>query len=231
MPPFPHAIVLALCAYALGSIPFGLLIARMRGLDIREHGSRNIGATNVWRVLGWKPGLATFLCDMTKGLAAVLLARWWAGHWTEIPAPLGHHPQPWLLDPSAAGIVAAIGCILGHSFPVWLRFHGGKGVATSLGVIIGMMPVASLVTFAIWGIVFKLTRYVSLASIVAALSLPMIVVLLLMLGWMEGWPSFYFAVAAALLIVVRHSANIRRLLTGTENRFGRKAAEEVPETP
>lgn len=200
-----YALVL-ICAYFLGSIPFGFLIARSRGVDIRREGSGNIGATNVWRVLGKKWGLTTFLCDMAKGLISVLVARW-------VASAQGQ-------DQATFGILAAVGCILGHSFPVWLGFKGGKGVATSLGVIFGMMPLASVIVFALWGIVFKLSRYVSLASIVASLALPAVVVGLLMLGWMQGWAFFYFAVAASLLVVLRHTANIKRLLAGTENRFG-----------
>jgi glycerol-3-phosphate acyltransferase PlsY len=204
-----YAIVLV-CAYFLGSIPFGFLIARSRGVDVRKEGSGNIGATNVWRVLGKKWGLTTFLCDMAKGLVAVIVARDLAAIFAQ--------------DPATLGILAAIGCILGHSFPVWLGFKGGKGVATSLGVIFGMMPVASLIVFALWGAVFKLSRYVSLASIVASFALPMVVVVLLMLNVMQGWAYFYFAVAASLLVVLRHTANIRRLLAGTENRFGKSAS-------
>jgi glycerol-3-phosphate acyltransferase PlsY len=119
-----------------------------------------------------------------------------------------------------------MGCVLGHSFPVWLRFKGGKGVATSLGVIFGMMPIAALLTFAVWGVVFRVARYVSLASIVAAAALPVIVVGLMFFGPVDGllaihgWGNFFFAVAAALLVVRRHRENIKRLIAGTENRFG-----------
>src|SRR3954471_7784562 len=154
-------------AYLLGSIPFGLLAARLRGIDIRQAGSKNIGATNVWRVLGWKWGLPTFVCDFGKGLVAVLSARQLAAHWIA---------QPAADDLNYAGIAAAIGCIIGHNFPIWLGFKGGKGVATSLGVIAGMMPLASLGIFTVWAIMLKLTRYVSLASIMGALSLPVFVI-------------------------------------------------------
>jgi acyl phosphate:glycerol-3-phosphate acyltransferase len=105
-----------------------------------------------------------------------------------------------------------------------LKFKGGKGVATSLGVIVGMMPLASAIVFAIWGIVFKMTRYVSLASIVAALALPVVVIVLIFVGWVHGWANFYFACAAAMLVVVRHRENINRLISGTENRFGSRTA-------
>ena len=211
---------IVILAYLLGSIPFGLIVARTQGIDIREHGSRNIGATNVWRVLGKKFGLTTFIFDTLKGLAAVLVAQWIAAHWPiHVPLPHGHERIEFF-PADYAGIAAAMGCILGHSFPVWLRFKGGKGVATSLGVIVGMMPLAALVTFAVWGAVFKVSRYVSLASIVAALALPVIVVAMLFLGWLHGWANFYFAVAAGGLVTALHRGNIQRLVAGTENRFG-----------
>lgn len=221
----PHVAVIVILAYLLGSIPFGLIISRMYGMDIRQHGSGNIGATNVWRVIGKKAGLTTFLCDLLKGLIAVVLAKWIAGHWP-VMIPLPHeHTRTEYFDAGFAGIAAALGCILGHSFPVWLRFKGGKGVATSLGVIIGMMPLVSLVVFAIWGVVFKVSRYVSLASIVAAAALPVVTVAFLFMGWVEGWALFYFGLAAALLVIRRHRDNIKRLMAGTESRFGKKKTE------
>ncbi|MGV3532455.1 MAG: glycerol-3-phosphate 1-O-acyltransferase PlsY, partial [Chthoniobacteraceae bacterium] len=203
-------------AYLLGSIPFGLLVARSQGMDIRQHGSGNIGATNVWRVLGKKYGLITFFFDAAKGWLAVIigmkLAAMFAPGIARTPADTAAY----------AGIAAALGCIIGHSFPLWLGFKGGKGVATSLGVVFGMLPLASLVIFAVWGLVLKLTRYVSLASIIAALSLPVTVLAMLFLGWVEGWGLFYFALAACLLVVFRHRENMRRLMAGTESRFGKK---------
>lgn len=221
----PVVAVIVILAYLLGSIPFGLLISRMYGTDIRLHGSGNIGATNVWRVLGKKAGLTTFICDLLKGLVAVVLAKWIAGHWpVTIPLPQ-EHTRTEYFDAGFAGIAGALGCIMGHSFPVWLRFKGGKGVATSLGVIIGMMPLVSVVVFALWGVVFKVSRYVSLASIVAAASLPVVTVAFLFLGWVHGWALFYFALAAALLVIRRHRDNIKRLMAGTESRFGKPKQE------
>ena len=211
-----------LASYLLGSIPCGLLISKSQGLDIREHGSRNIGATNVWRVMGKKWGLLAFVGDTAKGWLAVLLGMWLAARWSvTLDLPHGH-----ILPPDFAGITAALGCILGHTFPVWLRFKGGKGVATSLGVILGMMPLAALIDFAIWAVVFKVSRYVSLASIVAAGALPVAVIGLMFFGpaqgWgaVQGWGNFYFAVAAAALVIKRHTANLQRLRAGTELRVG-----------
>jgi glycerol-3-phosphate acyltransferase PlsY len=227
---------IVLLAYMLGSIPFGLIVSKSQGLDIREHGSRNIGATNVWRIMGRKFGLITFIADVLKGLAAVLVAKWLAARWAiHVPLPHGHERVEFF-PADYAGIAAAMGCILGHSFPVWLKFKGGKGVATSLGVVFGMMPLAALLAFAVWGVAFKLSRYVSLASIVAAAALPVIVVGLMFFGpegWLviQGWGNFYFSVAAALLVVRRHRENIKRLIAGTENRFGApKPPESNPES-
>ena len=217
----PVIATIVVLAYLLGSIPFGLIVGKSRGVDVREHGSRNIGATNVWRVLGKKFGLLTFACDLGKGWLAVFAAMWIAAHWP-VHVALPHlHERIDFLDPAYAGISAALGCILGHNFPVWLRFKGGKGVATSLGVIFGMMPLAALIVFAIWGVVFKVSRYVSLASLVAAVALPVTVIVLMFTGFIRGWPYFYFACAAALLVVRRHRENIKRLVAGTENRFGK----------
>jgi glycerol-3-phosphate acyltransferase PlsY len=221
----PSVIVLfvtttALVAYLLGSIPFGLIIGKSQGIDVREYGSKNIGATNVWRVLGKKFGLLTFFCDAAKGWLAVVLGIWIYEHWNWLLFEPGlmTAAAPW--DRGVAGILAAIGCILGHNFPVWLKFKGGKGVATSLGVIVGMMPLAALIVFAIWGIVFKVSRYVSLASLVAAVALPVTVIGLMFAGQIRGWSFFYFSCAAALLVIRRHRENIKRLVAGTENRFG-----------
>ena len=224
----PLVATIVILAYLLGSIPCGLLVSRTQGIDIRLHGSKNIGATNVWRVLGKKWGLATFLCDVGKGLLAVLVGKWLAERWGwTVPLPHGHERIDHLA-PDFAGIAAAMGCIIGHNFPVWLGFKGGKGVATSLGVIFGMMPLAALLVFAIWGVVFKLSRYVSLASLVAAVALPVVVVGLLFSGGLHGWGNFYFSVVATLLVIKRHRSNIARLLAGTELRFGTTEAEPAP---
>ncbi len=218
-----------LASYLLGSIPSGLLISKSQGMDIREHGSRNIGATNVWRVMGKRFGIFAFVCDTAKGWLAVTLGVWMACHFSTTEHLLHGKTALHFLPPDFAGITAALGCILGHNFPVWLRFKGGKGVATSLGVIIGMMPLAALIDFVIWGVVFKISRYVSLASLVAAACLPVVVIALMFLGGVRGWANFYFAVAAAALVIKRHTANIQRLRAGTELRFGDPKPVQSPE--
>ncbi len=232
---------IAIVAYFLGSFPSGLVISKSQGIDIREHGSKNIGATNVWRTMGKKWGLLAFFCDTFKGWLAVTIGVWIASK-CGVPQYLPHGqvgPTKYL-TPDYAGIAAALGCIIGHNFPVWLRFKGGKGVATSLGVTIGMMPMVSLVIFGIWAAVFKIFRYVSLASLIGALLLPIVVLGFMFFGPSEGWAAvhgwgyFYFAVAAGMMVIKRHVANIQRLLAGTELRVGepKPAAEDTaaPET-
>jgi len=184
-------------------VPFGLIAGKIHGIDIREHGSRNIGATNVWRVFGWKLGLPVFFLDAAKGVGAVLLGRLAASH--------HGGALDWCM------VVAGMACILGHSFPVWRRFKGGKGVATSLGAIIGMLPVVSAIIFGIWAVLFALTRYVSLASIIAAAAFPVIAFL-----FHATPPVLGFAILSATLVIVLHRGNIQRLRAGTESRFGRK---------
>ncbi len=222
---------IVIIGYLLGSIPTGFLVARWKGVDIRKQGSGNIGATNVFRTLGKGPGIFVFVCDALKGVAAVLIAE----------AILSKHPIIWHSEvvhqadviketirfmPSAvAGIIGAIACILGHNFPVWLKFKGGKGVATSLGMVFGLVPFIGVVAFAIWGIVLFATGYVSLASIIASLSVPAMVALTI--HGSDRTPLLIFMLLAALLIVLRHRANIIRLVNGTENRF-RKPKDKKP---
>jgi glycerol-3-phosphate acyltransferase PlsY len=229
----PVLFAIVVVCYLLGSVPFGLIAGRLAGIDVRQHGSGNIGATNVWRVLGRKWGLPVFVLDVGKGLVAAVLGKWLAATWG-LTVELPHlHTEVIHLETSLGGIAGGMCAIIGHNFPVWLRFKGGKGVATSLGTLFGLMPVASTLTFLAWGLVLKLTRYVSLASILGALSLPLWVLLLFVVpsayGGMEGWPYFYFAVVATVLLVVRHVPNIKRLIAGTERRMGEpKEAAAAP---
>ncbi|MCF7848119.1 MAG: glycerol-3-phosphate 1-O-acyltransferase PlsY [Kiritimatiellales bacterium] len=191
-------------AYLLGSVPFGLLIARSRGVDIRRAGSGNIGATNVFRCVGKGWGVCAFVLDALKGF---------------VPAFV--FPIIGKLDESIAveaGLLFGAAAIIGHSFPVFLRFKGGKGVATSAGMLLGVAPVAVAAGFACWLICVLITRYVSLASILAALAVAVS-------GWVVYHDSLAVSVALtaiALLIIWRHRANIGRLLKGTEHRFGKK---------
>lgn len=188
----------ALCAYLIGSIPFGVLITRALGLgDLRGIGSGNIGATNVLRTGNKKAALATLLLDGAKGAVAVLAARYLAG-------------------PEAA-LVAGGAAFLGHLYPVWLRFRGGKGVATFLGVMLALAPVVGLICCLSWLVVAVISRISSLSALVAAVTAPVWLALI-------GPPgSVWLGIGMAGLVLARHHTNIRRLLDGTEPRIGRKA--------
>ncbi|MBA2270573.1 MAG: glycerol-3-phosphate 1-O-acyltransferase PlsY [Chthoniobacterales bacterium] len=202
---------IAVLSYLIGSIPFGYLAGRLAGIDIRKHGSGNIGATNVLRVLGKKWGYGVFFADAFKGFFAVRLALFIASRVPETASYTEFY-----------AILAAAICVAGHSFPVWLRFKGGKGVATSAGALFGVVPIAAFAIFIVWVIVFEITRYVSLASIMAASALPIAVAVLVWMNRTEGMVLFYFSLAMTLLVVWRHRSNICRLLKGTEPRFARK---------
>ncbi|MFP5208597.1 MAG: glycerol-3-phosphate 1-O-acyltransferase PlsY [Acidobacteriota bacterium] len=200
-------LLIVAAAYLLGSIPTGYLLVRLfRHQDIRAVGSGNIGATNVMRTGSKGLGAATFLLDMLKGCAAVGLG-----------ALMGSFLLP--AEPlRSMEAVAALCAVLGHMFPVWLRFRGGKGVATGFGVFLVAAPWAALAAITVFALVLLLSRYVSLASIIGAASFPAFAWFLVH----GNKPAFYVAVqaAVALLIVVKHHQNIRRLLTGTESRLG-----------
>lgn len=196
----PVGIALSLLgAYLLGSVPFALIISRVfYRIDIREHGSGNVGATNVVRVLGKGPGLACFALDFGKGFVPT-----WLG---------GYFGFPWW-----AVLLLGVAAILGHSRSVFLRFTGGKSVATGAGVIVALAPWVGLGALLIWAAVFGLSRIVSLGSIVAAASLPF-----LMLALHEPMPYVAFATLVSLYVIVRHRSNIQRLLKGQEPRMGTK---------
>ena len=203
--------VLLVGSYLLGSIPFGYLAGRLVGIDIRQAGSGNVGATNVVRVLGKRYGYPVFALDVLKGLGAVKIAM--------LMAP--GLPPEWN-SPEIFGILAAMSSVLGHLYPPWLEFKGGKGVATSAGALLALTPIATLIGVAIWIIVFWLTRYVSLASIIAAAVLPIVILVFSSQDQNKGKPLFYSSACVAAVIIWRHRSNLSRLMRGTEPRFTRK---------
>ena len=183
-------------AYLIGSIPSGLILGKLFWhTDLREHGSHNIGATNAWRTLGKIPGIIVFAADSIKGQAGVLLGLSLVG------TPL-------------AAVVGGLMAIVGHSFSFFLRFRGGKGVATSLGVLTMLMGNVTLIVFLLWLAIVCATRYVSLGSVVAGFLVPILALLF-------AYPLEYivFTVIAAILVIVRHRENIKRLMNGTENKI------------
>jgi acyl phosphate:glycerol-3-phosphate acyltransferase len=193
-------VVLVLAAYLVGSIPFGYVLPRLvRGDDIRRHGSGNVGATNVWRVYGRSLGLPVAVLDVLKGLVPAALGLRLGGDWV--------------------GVFAGAAAMLGHARPLYLGFSkGGKMVATAGGVALALAPLAALGCAAIWILAFALTRYASLASMLAAAALPV-----LCLAFGASWPVVAFTAIAAVGVLALHRQNVRRLLSGTEPRFARRA--------
>ena len=198
-------------SYLLGSLPSGYLAGRLVGIDIRKAGSGNVGATNVVRVVGKRYGYPVFALDFLKGFGAVLISM--------LMAP--GRPPEWN-SPEIFGILAAMSSVLGHLYPPWLKFKGGKGVATSAGALLALTPVATLIGLAIWIIVFWLTRYVSLASITAAVVLPIVILVFSSQDQNKGKPLFYASACVAAVVILRHRSNLSRLMRGTEPRFTRK---------
>jgi glycerol-3-phosphate acyltransferase PlsY len=187
-----------LAAYVLGAFPTSYIAGRVaKGIDLRQHGSKNLGATNVFRLLGWRWAVPVALIDIAKGALPATLFATWAGGDRWVAVGLG------------------IAAVLGHIFSPFVGFRGGKGVATAAGIFVALAPVAVLIALPVWGLCLWLSGYVSLSSILAAGTLPL---------WVKltrpgALPAFWASVALALLILYSHRANIRRLLSGTENRF------------
>lgn len=195
-------IIVVLAGYVLGSIPFGLILAKLfGGKDVRQHGSGNIGATNVSRVVGPLAGILTLLLDTGKGAAAV----WFAAKFTDYAA--------------AAMMFGGVAALLGHCFPVWLRFRGGKGVATALGVYLVLSPLAAATALGVFALVLAFWRYVSLASLSAAAAMPLLIYFL----WAPGHaPPLVITIGTlfvAVLLFYKHDANLQRLVDGTEPTF------------
>jgi acyl phosphate:glycerol-3-phosphate acyltransferase len=191
-----NAILALLAAYLLGATPTSYIAGKLgRGIDLREHGSKNLGATNVYRILGWKYAIPVALFDIAKGVVPVLLAR--------------SSSHAWL--PVAVGGAA----VLGHMFSPYVSFKGGKGVATAAGMFLALAPVAVVLAILVWGICLWLTGYVSLSSIIAVLTVPLSVAILQPNSPYVFWASVFLVA----LIIFAHRRNIGRLIAGTENRF------------
>jgi acyl phosphate:glycerol-3-phosphate acyltransferase len=208
-------ILIAVTGYLLGSIPTGYLVARLRGIDIRTVGSKNMGATNVFRTLGKGPGIFVLLIDALKGFAAVALALQCYPQLHEFLPQL--FPAVGVTNEAARfdyGLIAGIAAVLGHNYTCWLNFKGGKGIATTAGVFLGLAPAAVGIAAALWLGAFVATRYVSIASILAAAALPTAV-------WFtqENLALRIIAIVLGGLAIYKHRANIQRLRNGTENRI------------
>ncbi|HYI13720.1 MAG TPA: glycerol-3-phosphate 1-O-acyltransferase PlsY [Thermoanaerobaculia bacterium] len=203
-------------AYLIGSIPFSFLIVKIvAGKDVREHGSQNVGATNVARTAGKLPGIFALLLDIAKGFAVVALARWLVAQ----PAwPFEPGVQPWQSREFWIAFAGLVG-VIGHLYPVWLRFHGGKGVATAAGVFLALDPLVTAAAIIVFAIVLLLFRYVSLASIVSAASVP---VFFRFLANDAPFWRIVITMVIALLVIVKHHSNISRLAAGTERKLGQK---------
>jgi acyl phosphate:glycerol-3-phosphate acyltransferase len=202
---------LAIFAFLLGSIPFGMLLARAKGVDIRSVGSGNIGATNVVRALGPKVGLAVFVLDVLKGTIPALIAK------QAIQAPVGE------VQIQTISMLMGVIAILGHMFSPFIGFKGGKGVATGFGAALGAIPGAALVGLAVISLTVALTRYVSLGSILAAIFVP----IFSMLVFRDSLQLLPILVVMAAFIIWKHRANIERLRNGTESKFAFK--KQIPD--
>jgi len=200
-----QTIGLVIAAYVLGSVPFGFLIGKARGVDLRQVGSGNIGSTNVYRALGLRIALLVFALDACKGLVATIVFPMLASAQT---------------SSIHLGLICGIAVTLGSVAGVFMRFRGGKGVATAVGVFIGLVPLATAICLAIWIVLVVIFKYVSLGSVCGAIALPTLIALFDREGAVTN-PVFYLAVAIAAVVVVRHRSNIKRLLSGKEHRIGR----------
>lgn len=219
----------AAAAFLAGSIPFGPIVARLRGVDLRKVGSGNIGATNVSRALGWRWGVLVYVLDAAKGAAPVLAAGAWAGTLGRDPAQVARADMWWWL-------MMPIAAVLGHMFSPFVGFKGGKGVATGSGAMLAVYPVLTaplLIAIGLWAVLLAATRYMSVASIAAAASIPLAVAAIAGLRTGEGTPdgelplahavpALVVTGAVAALVIAKHRGNIERLLAGTELRLGSK---------
>ncbi len=201
-------ILIILLSYLAGSIPTSIIMSKLtRGIDIRDYGSGNAGGTNTIRVLGWKIGIIVIIVDIGKGVLATLLI-----------SKLRIDPLP--ISDSLVQIIAGLSAVLGHIWTIFAGFKGGKGVGTAAGMLFSLYPIAGLICLIIFGAVLLTGRYVSVASMTAAVSLPIVILILNnLLSYSISKELFYFAILMAILIVFTHRSNIKRLIRGEENRI------------
>jgi acyl phosphate:glycerol-3-phosphate acyltransferase len=203
-------ILMGVIAYVVGSVPFGFLVGKARGVDLRTVGSGNIGSTNIYRALGLRMALLVFALDAGKGLVA-----------TRLVAMLGEGP----LDVAYTRIIAGLAVIVGSVASVFMRFRGGKGVATGAGVFLGLEPAATGIAIALWAGLVAAFNIVSVGSLAAAVALPLLIAALSGGGTARN-PAFYLSLVVAAVVIVSHRSNIRRLVKGQEKRVGRQRSAE-----
>jgi acyl phosphate:glycerol-3-phosphate acyltransferase len=208
------SVLVVILAYLVGAIPTAIIVGKLlRGIDIRQHGSGNAGGTNVFRVLGWKPGLFVMLMDAFKGF----VAAYWVPRLAFSTA---------VMPNETLQLLCGMAAIVGHIWTVFAGFHGGKGVGTAAGMLLALYPLVVPICLAVFALVLALTRIVSISSILAAVSFPVVLSLFRYVCY-ERVPTvptvfYYFSFFAATLIIFTHRSNIKRLLNGTENKFGKK---------
>jgi len=209
MPPLSEILVQSwpvVLAFVIGATPFGFLAGKMKGIDIRDHGSGNIGATNVLRTLGKPIGITVLILDVLKGAVPVLIAMQ-------------------VSESSAIRIATAVAAILGHNYTFWLKFKGGKGIATTGGALLPLLPIPLFSSILFWILTLKTTRYVSVASIVAAITIPVALAIQSLIKKSWDFPLLGLAVFVCLLAIWKHRSNIARLRRGEENRFEKKPSK------
>lgn len=208
--------VILILSYLAGSIPGSIWSGKaLYGIDVREYGSHNAGATNTFRVVGWKAGVLSTIVDMGKGALAAGGFAYWVPQWSALGA------VPGWTTPTLLGLMAGLAAVVGHMFPIFARFQGGKGVNTAAGILLALSPISTLLTMALFLTVLLSTRYVSLSSMTGAVAFPIIVAIRKYgFGASEDMSLLLFGIVVAVAIVAAHQSNIKRLLAGNENRVG-----------
>lgn len=223
--PYTTIFICTAGAYLIGSLPFGFWISKMHGIDIRQHGSGNIGATNIFRTIGAPTGIIVFLLDILKGFAPVAVGKMIVE--SNLADPASNDQLV-----SGACVSLALAAIIGHNYTFWLGFKGGKGIATSAGVMLAFIPGVFAGALALWIVVFCFSGYVALASMAAALAIPLQTAAIgLIYATPVSIPEIVFGVFASIMAIWRHRSNISRLIAGKEDRFRRKNKKIMTKDP